>query len=486
MNVMMKKYFKEKNFKILAVFLVFFVALVYFSTNLNPGNTKFGPWLNINWGDSYQIILDKEMNGDVASYINIGKGFVEQGILKSTYNNYLSLWTPGLPSFHALIIFLCGLDVNPIPIFYFMLVIIWSIIFTKYFFDILNVKKIPIKIILLALLIYVLQSKLISIFFLRQSLILSEGLSSAIFILALTLLYDLDKNPTFKKSLLVAIFLIWSALTRATVDLFISLLLISYVMIFCTELIFQKKRPNKELLSTYFFPLNRKGLFTVLVIYTLALLPYRLAAHNAWGGFNLVNPKTNWAHSWMPDTYLNSVNAGWIISGGGNIPCQLNSDVCNQIYLEESKSKFPYASDRFDYYRNITFQTIYQHPWLWVSRKIKVFIKYWFASPPDIAAPSSHENINLISISLLSFCFLWVVKSIRIASLKDFFLRRNFNFIYEGIIPLSMIAAFIIPQFLIHFEVRYFYPAKIYILFLTISLIVRHFTNKQSFIEKKV
>ena len=143
---MLKIDFQKNIYYTLAVFVFFFLALVYFSINFNPTHTNFGPWLNLNWNDSYQNILDKETNGDAASYIHMGKGFVEQGILKSTYNNYLSLWTPGLPLFHALIILLCGFDASPIPIFYFFLVIIWSVIFSKYFFDILRIKNFPIKI----------------------------------------------------------------------------------------------------------------------------------------------------------------------------------------------------------------------------------------------------------------------------------------------------------------------------------------------------
>jgi len=44
-----------------------------------------------------------------------------------------------------------------------------------------------------------------------------------------------------------------------------------------------------------------------------------------------------------------------------------------------------------------------------------------------------------------------------------------------------MIAAFILPQFFIHFEVRYFYPIKIYVFFLTISLITRQYSKKNNF-----
>jgi hypothetical protein len=477
----MKIDFQKNIYYTPLVFILFFLALIYFSTNFDPAHTSFGPWLNLSWNDSYQNILDREINGDDAAYINMGKGFVEQGILKSSYNNYLSLWTPGLPFLHALIISLCGININPIPIFYFFLVIIWSVIFSKYFFDILNIKNITVKITLLFFLFYVLQSKLLNIFFLRQGLIISEGLSSALFILSLSLLYDLDNKSTFKKSFFVAIFLIWSALTRATIDLFISLLIFSYLILYFTQLFYKSMSENKKFLNKLFLWPGSKGLFTVLVIYFLALLPYRLAAHNAWGGFNLVNPKTNWAHSWMPDSYLNSVNAGWIIVGGGNIPCHLNPNACNKIYLEESKTDFPYARDRFDYYRDLTLQTIRQHPWLWLSSKYKVLIEYWFASPPDIAAPSLFERSNLIIFSLFIFCFIWALLNIKIANLKDFFLGRNSNIVYDTIIPISMIAAFIFPQFFIHFEVRYFYPAKVYVFFLMISLITRQFGKKNNF-----
>jgi hypothetical protein len=480
---MMKIFFQKNIYFTLAVFIFFFLALVYFSTNFDPAHAKYGPWLNLNWSDSYRTIIDREKGGDVASYMLMGKGFVEDGILGSSYNNYLSLWTPGLPALHALLILFFGLQVNPIPFFYFFLIIIWSIIFTKYFISILNIKNIPVKLILIILLFYALQSEVINYFFLKQGLIMSEGISSSIFILSLILLYELNEKDNLKKLFFAAIILTWSAITRATIDLFVSMILMSYFALLFFQCFSKIKKHD---LSTLFSASKPKGLFIVIIMYSLLLLPYRILAHNAWGGINLVNPKVNWAHSWMPDNYLNSINAGWLISGGGNIPCHLNSKICDQIYLEESHNEFPYVNDRGDYYRNLTLQTIFENPWLWIKNKYLIFIKYWFSGPPDVVPTSFNETnknefFNLFTIFLLVFCFVWALLNIKIASLKGLFLRENSNLFYNTIIPISMIAAFILPQFFIHFEVRYFYPIKIYVFFLTISLITRQYSKKNNF-----
>jgi len=410
----------------------------------------------------------------------MGNGFIEQGFFTSSYNNLLGLWPAGIPLIHSALIFFGGLDIKPIPIFYFSLISIWAFIFTTFFFNTLRYKNNAGKLIIVLLFFYLIQSDLFSLFFLRQSVILSEGISTPAFILSLYYLFNIynGKNNLF----LALFFILISSFTRATSDLFVSLLSFFYILYLIPNII---KSPlfmnyqSQTLVEILKFIFANGRIFLFLFLYFLITSPYKLVMNQNIGEFSLVTKNFNFSHAWMPDHYLDREGGGFVIHGGGNVACLIDEVQCKIIYEEEMLKDNPYSN--YKYLRDQYFLLIIENPINWISLKVKYFIKYWLATPPDVASVSKSKYENLITLIIILSILFSILRFLYLYNLKKLYKFRGEDTFLFTVLPLAVLITFILPQFLIHFEARYFYPIKIYLFFL-FPLFLFH----QKLIEEKL
>jgi hypothetical protein len=332
----------------------------------------------------------------------------------------------------------------------------------------ISIKDTKKRFIALFLLGYLLISDLLNNFFLKQGVLLSEALSTPLFIIALLLIYRSLTQFNTLTIICASTLLFFAALIRATIDFFVS----ATLLLLFIDLIagFFKKSKSKDKNSHNMYPYYKKTIFTILIFYELFLLPYRFFLQQTFGHVSIINPTYIYTQNWMPDTFLRNLGGGWVVEGGSTIPCKIEPEKCEYLYTEELQTSHPYQnSKRYSLYKNMTIQTIIFHPITWVKSKFYLFVKYWFSFPPDIAGSNRYSFFNLISFTSFSLIIFFVIYAFYL-NIKKLAIsnKEKINFC---ILPISTIGAFIFPPFLTHFEVRYFYPVKLIIIFLAIILL---------------
>jgi hypothetical protein len=482
-NIVMKKF---------SIFLLFFSSFIFQSIFFDSQNSLFGPFLNLDWNITYQEILDQKGGDDASSYIRIGELIFRNGFFYNLYAGSFNLWPFGMPAVHASIMNIFGLKAHPIPIFFFAFVLIWSFLFTLAILKIDEIRCHKYKLLFFCVLLFVSQSNLVSVFFLRQSLLLSEGISTPLFILSLFFIFKLSEEFSYKVLFGAVLLLLCAALTRVTIDFFMTGLFLSYLIYLA--LAFYKPKNNFSLAWTstsnyinnsilnkictlYFSCINllkKKPILFVLIMYEIILFPYRCMIHNVHQSFSLTVADYSWTQNWMPDEYLVSKGGGWVVDGAVNTPCHIDLATCNFIYQREFIKDNPY-SDNFKYYKYMTFIAMLNHPYAWLSEKWPVFIKYWFAEPPEVASARSFSYANLGSaLAGLGILFLGVSGFSKKRTEK---VLGSECFVIKSIIPFVFLFTSIAPYFLLHFEVRYFFPVKIHVYFLLLLLVTYNFRN---------
>ncbi len=461
-----KSIFNKNFLKVSFIFLLPFFFLIKTSIDFNSYTSKFGPYQEWRWNTSYKEILDRKGGDDLTNYVVIAKSIINNGFFESLKSDSFNIWPPGLPSIHSIIIYFFGYSTHPIPIFFFVSISLWSYIFFKCSLLVeeeINNNK---KLLLLLLLMSFVNSDLINTFFIKQAGLLSEGLSTPLFIIALIRIFDLcnceKNNPS---QLITLLLLIGAAFIRVIFDFFITIFFIIYIIYIAYFLIKNNRLKINQNLSKFF--LCKKPLLILLLLYEVSTFPYRLAMLHYHDNFALNNANFVWTNNWMPDEYLASFNAGWLIAGGANISCHIDPVTCSEIYNYENSTPNPYQNyDKFRFYKYLTYKNLIMHPFVWVKYKFKIFIKYWFAVPPDVADANSFSFINLP----LFFGLIFILAKSMIALGRVKYYYNNPNcielFMLDFALPMAIIIGFIFPSLLTHLEVRYLYLPKCFIYFL--------------------
>jgi hypothetical protein len=459
---------KHNSFnKNLIIFSFFLFVLFFFSTSFKPYDQSYSSFLDLKWEDTYTDVLNRVSGRDDASYIEIGKGLLDSGF-RTSYINLLELWPIGLPSLHSLFLSVFGLQGKPIQYFYYLALICWSLVFTIFYNLSLSIKDTRKKLIALILLGYLLISDLLNIFFLKQAILLSESISTSLFLIALVYIYRSLIQENIASIFCASFLLVFASLTRVTIDFFVSLFFFFLILYFIHHIFRKNKSKNNYSYNKYSY--FKKPIFAILIFYEFLLLPYRLFLYNNFGHLSLNNPSYVYSQNWMPDFFLRNQGGGWLVDGGSTVPCKVEPQKCEYFYSEELKTSHPYQNtNKYSLYKWMTVKTIILHPIMWARSKFDLFVKYWFSFPPDIAGSnrrSFFNSISFISFFLITFYLIYPfylsVKKLAISNKEK---------ISVCILPISIIGAFIFPQFLTHFEVRYFYPAKLIVIFLTIILL---------------
>lgn len=463
-------------FKNLILFLIYFFILISFSTGFNFESTLYGTNLKLDWNDSYNFIMNTYAGGDQASYIMIGNRYLEKGFYLNT------VWPPGLSIVHSLFIKFFGIEFQPIKIFYFLLIIMWASIFVGCTNLILLLRNKIFKIVGFLIIIFLLCSSTLNVFFLKQAIILSEGWATPLFLLGLLFLFQSLNKKKVESIIFASLFFFFAAIFRGVYDSFFSIITLLILASFIIYMLIKNVPLNKLYRNSSFkkklpvFPL-----LSIVIIFNIFMFPIKSSYLFTHGEYSLMSNSENamWAHNWRYDQELIDLGATWMVNGGATTPCKIDVVLCEEI---NDCGLDCYSNSTF---KNFSLETIFKNPLEWLLIESKIAIFYWLDNPPLIASTSyviseadkfslsavykqlNYENFGyslvlfLLCFQML-FMFISIVKNKKIESIVD---SNYYNFL---LISASALFALFLPQFLLHFEVRYFYPTKIVIVFVFI------------------
>ena len=124
---------------------------------------------------------------------------------------------------------------------------------------------------------------------------------------------------------------------------------------------------------------------------------------------------------------------------------------------------YPYQNTKyFKQYKSEALQVIFDYPIQWTLLKTKLFFNYWFSKFDDVATPNGFNFLHIIPLLTI----LWL----SISCLINVF-TGNYSYIFS-IFVLSVIVCLFVPQFVLHFEARYFTPIKFILAFLFLGNLV--------------
>lgn len=186
-----------------------------------------------------------------------------------------------------------------------------------------------------------------------------------------------------------------------------------------------------------------------LLVCHLSMMPWRVANYLDPDIANLSWVQTSqlvYYNAGRTDQQLLDAGGGWLVQGGGNLACVLDSSYCGK-------------TDKYAFYRAF-FQNMDQ----WYTAKMEKIGGYWFASVGDFAShgqkPTLLEtamNVFFLACVLATFPLLLRVRRHREAGLHWWFC-------------ISFYSCFFAVFTFVHFEVRYFYAVKIFSVFSVLLL----------------
>ncbi len=181
-----------------------------------------------------------------------------------------------------------------------------------------------------------------------------------------------------------------------------------------------------------------------LLVCHLSMMPSRIATYLDPYAANLSWVQTSqlvYSNAGKTDKQLNDAGGGWVVRGGGNMACVLDSTYCGK-------------ADKGAFYR-----AFFYHMDQWYAHKLARVGEYWFASTKDFTLHAENptvlettENLFFLMSVLATFPLLWRVRHHQDAALHWWFCG-------------SFYACFFVVFTLVHFEVRYFYAVKIFSVF---------------------
>jgi hypothetical protein len=446
-----------------------FITLIFFISSLGLFLTAgdYGAHGTALLTEGYLTIIDRNKFGDEAGFLRVAEVWSREGI-KLENSGILGLWPPGLMFTHYIGFLIFGDGYAPVLFIGIINIIIMSVAlaFLLKSWSLLGEVKFYEKLILVSSAIF--SGYIWYTFIITRAPLLTEGLSIVLFslYLALTFCFFLTRTQFNERKflhldsqiLILSSVLFLTIFTRQTYSMFIDIFLCFSILI---ALSFWRMGIRRLAKYASFYKIL---LFPALIVFIVSI-PYKLFMFDRSGSFNIVDTNSYvWGQRWIPSEHLISTGGAWLVEGGANVPCLLNKPLCEKIYQREMAKKYPYMDrQNFREFKSLTFQTILTKPLDWASIKFSLFFKYWFNDLADVWKERSFNAMFVIQLCLLVFLGC-------ISSLKLFFGTVQ-NKIISALI-LSVLVALTLPQFLLHFEVRYFLPIKYFTPFLYFSFLI--------------
>lgn len=170
-----------------------------------------------------------------------------------------------------------------------------------------------------------------------------------------------------------------------------------------------------------------------------------------------------WGQEWMPDSYLDSIGAGFLIAGGANWPCHIAPSQCDILAKHELATAAPYSGQApytFTYFEHASIKAAVQNPVAFVANRSDFTIGAWLSSPGTSVGTFNNVGFGVLSlVAFLAALAVLVWQSIEQRAVPVFLLL--------------ILGANIGVVWLTHFETRYVVPLQAMSLVVLAFAIVR-------------
>jgi hypothetical protein len=206
------------------------------------------------------------------------------------------------------------------------------------------------------------------------------------------------------------------------------------------------KRVNGPLI----FQKIKKLYLVTSTIFLLLTLPFTLIKIVSTGSPSWSSADYVWGQKWMSDEILLSNNANFLIQGGSNWACKIDTETCNQIIEKEVSTEYPfsgYGEFNFAEFRNLAFLSAIKNPISFVENRAKVVFQTFETLPGASIGDKNNQTKGILLLFSFMFIFFSGLLFFRMKSVFDTF------------IVLFCLGLFL-PLIFEHFESRYLIPIQ--------------------------
>lgn len=316
-------------------------------------------------------------------------------------------------------------------------------------------------------------SLLFRTFMLRNGVILTETLSTALWINSVLLSLLAAQEKKFLPAALAGITLALAAYIRAQVEIVILILTVYTAILFIlclafcspyrqTLLSFLKNPWNKTMFKQWAGFQLRCGpihllILTLLIAHAL-MLPYRLHNYHQKRTFQWINQNYQWSLNWEYDATLLRKGYGYYITGGKTIACHIAPEQCRQIHKTLQQKGDAFYSPK--YYERQTFLAFLKHPLAWLRLKTAYLHDYWF----DMAYlnPAPRKTVMLLYgfENLLTIFMLLMIALAMMGMLIKLIVQGLPVDLTAFMYLMALFTTQAVMYLFVHFEARYFYQLK--------------------------
>lgn len=383
-----------------------------------------------------QLIKTSSM-GDPASFATAAIDIAENGWISSANNWIFNLWPPGFVLLEAFILKVMGPEVPVVLVLQILAALLFSVVLTL-LYDFLRARVKNKVAFGLPLLIFAFPVS--RVFLLEPTgITLGESFSIGFFLISILLAI---RSVIMQSSLQYAVYagfcLALSAYFRSQFELILLALTFWGIVLFIALLFTRlRKFVDPNLLKS-----SLKTIGVMLLAAHAATVPWRIYHWVNHGGPHWVyTSSVTFGNSVMTSEYLESVNGGFVVAGGGNLVCRIDPTTCG----DKANAK------------QLFIKTFIENPVEWYSLKLDVIGEYWFSSVKNwssVYAPSTWLDVVTNGILLISLIILVALLFTRkVMSHASWPLLLWFN--------ASLFSTYLLIITVQQFEARYFYFPKI-------------------------
>jgi len=386
-----------------------------------------------------QQLIEKSSMGDPASFAKAAIDIAENGWISSANDWIFNLWPPGFILLEASIIKVLGPEAPVILVLQIMTAILFAFVLVL-LHDLLQHIYMKRKVVAFTLPLIIFAFPVSRVCLLQPiGITLGEGFAIGFFLLAILLAFRSVVRNALRYAAYAGLCLALSAYFRSQFEILL-LALTGWGILLVIALPLTRLQNS---IDPKFVKPVVKTIVSVLFIAHATTFPWRAYHWNyqespVW----VFTSSLTFRNSVMTSNYLESIQAGWVVAGGGNLVCRIDPKTCGDT--ANAKSLFV--------------RTFIRHPLEWYSLKFDVIGKYWFSSVRNWAGVVNNKStsVDIIANGLLLIALIVLVALLfprKVRSHSSWLLLMWFN--------ASLFSAYMLIFTVAQFEVRYFYFPKI-------------------------
>lgn len=426
------------------IYIIYFFSIILNSLIRNGvilGDKELCP--QITFFSTPSDIINCFGGADIASYIR-GAFALEKHGLDAFGILGFGTWPPG---FSLLELTLIRLNFAPLPVSLFLVASsLWAFVFFR-LYGLLK-QSLGLRTLYAAgLPMFLLFVPFFYDFYLRDGILMSESVSTAIFALASVDLWRLLASKlqiTFRRAILTGVLFAIASYIKAQFDLIIhSIAFVSFI-VFVIHYCFRRKFDDQELQEMKNIS---KKLFIIFLSYQACVIPYKVYMAENNHGANMASVTYMFESVWQEEGRLIQNGAGYFVAGGGNSMCIVSPLKCKEF--EERRANGQTIS--IYEYRNSAFKVVLTQPFDLLKFKLPYFWKSWEVD----------NYRKLFDQTWLKFFNYMLFISILLTGIGRIVQNRS-----QGLVELFLFSALFVGattfSFIVHFESRYLLPVKLF------------------------